>query len=150
MDREYPGSKFILTVREKEDWTNKWAEIFPESSMDQNSFSKYKLLLNRKINNSGGIINFLKKAKSYKYLLEMPHRVRRIEFFRIAAYGMINLNNRERMSYVYDLHIKNVKEYFKDRPEDLLIMNIFEGDGWEKLCCFLSKPVPDIPFPHKK
>lgn len=22
------------------------------------------------------------------------------------------------------------------------------GDGWEPLCKFLGKPVPDVPFPH--
>jgi len=41
---------------------------------------------------------------------------------------------------------REVREYFKDRPDDLLIMRI--TDGWEKLCQFLNKPVPQEEFPH--
>ena len=44
---------------------------------------------------------------------------------------------------------KQITEYFKDRPSQLLIMNIIEGDGWEKLCDFLNKPIPNKCFPHK-
>ena len=44
---------------------------------------------------------------------------------------------------------EQIVEYFKDRPSQLLIMNIMEGDGWEKLCNFLNKPVPNKRFPHK-
>jgi len=31
-------------------------------------------------------------------------------------------------------------------PERLLVYNL--GDGWEPLCRFLSKPVPDTPYPN--
>jgi len=35
-------------------------------------------------------------------------------------------------------------------PKDkLLIMNLEHGDGWDELCQFLERPVPDCPFPHK-
>lgn len=47
----------------------------------------------------------------------------------------------------YARHISNVRSYFNNRPNDLLVMNIPAGDGWEKLCPFLGKPVPDRPFP---
>ncbi|NOQ16180.1 MAG: hypothetical protein GQ581_03900 [Methyloprofundus sp.] len=40
-----------------------------------------------------------------------------------------------------------VKAYFKDRSDDLLILNVINGEGWEKLCPFLDKPTPTIPFP---
>ena len=46
-------------------------------------------------------------------------------------------------------HYNERKKYFKDRPDDLLVMNICNGEGWEKLCSFLNKPVPDVPFPKK-
>jgi len=42
---------------------------------------------------------------------------------------------------------KEIKEYFKDRPNDLLVMDICKGEGWEKLCPFLGKPIPNKPFP---
>jgi hypothetical protein len=41
-----------------------------------------------------------------------------------------------------------VREYFKDRPNDLLVMNICAGEGWEKLCPFLELPIPNKPFPY--
>ncbi len=49
----------------------------------------------------------------------------------------------------YDKHNWDVVEYFQSRPSDLLIMRITDGDGWEKLCSFLERPVPGVPFPHR-
>lgn len=48
----------------------------------------------------------------------------------------------------FENHNTNVMTYFKDRPDDLLVIDITEGDGWGKLCSFLDKPIPDKPFPH--
>jgi hypothetical protein len=44
-------------------------------------------------------------------------------------------------------HIEGVKNYFKERPEDLLIIDIIGGEGYEKLCPFLGKKIPQKPFP---
>jgi hypothetical protein len=43
----------------------------------------------------------------------------------------------------------NIKIYFssRERSSDLLVMNICGGDGWEKLCPFLKKPIPYQKFP---
>lgn len=49
----------------------------------------------------------------------------------------------------YRRHDREVKEYFKDRSDELLLMNFEEGDGWEKLCPFLGLEVPQAPFPHE-
>jgi hypothetical protein len=48
----------------------------------------------------------------------------------------------------YERHNREVQEYFKDRPDDLLIMDFSSGDGWEKLCPFLNKKILRIKFPH--
>jgi hypothetical protein len=45
-------------------------------------------------------------------------------------------------------HMRDVKAYFAERPGKLLVVNWARGDGWEELCGFLGKPVPDLPFPH--
>jgi hypothetical protein len=47
----------------------------------------------------------------------------------------------------YHRHNAEVWEYFKHRPGDLLTYHI--GDGWEKLCRFLDRPVPKVPYPHE-
>ena len=50
---------------------------------------------------------------------------------------------------VYREHIAGVREYFRDRPDDLLEIDWSKGDGWEKLCPFLGKAIPDQSIPHE-
>ena len=69
------------------------------------------------------------------------------EFISAVVYGTLSFN-RERFSYVYDLHLKNALDYFKNREEDFLVLDICGGEGWESLCCFLGMSVPNQPFPH--
>ncbi len=47
----------------------------------------------------------------------------------------------------YQRFVDGVLAHFKDRPQDLLVLDVAGGDGWEKLCAFLDKPVPEMPFP---
>lgn len=49
---------------------------------------------------------------------------------------------------VYQKHNQEVIEYFKNRPDDLLIIDFTKGDNWEKLCFFLNEDVPNKAFPH--
>ncbi len=49
---------------------------------------------------------------------------------------------------LYHQHHKSVKDYFKNRPNDILEFNLFEGDGWEKLCGFLNIDQPPVTFPY--
>ena len=42
-----------------------------------------------------------------------------------------------------------LREYFKDRPTDLLVLDITSGEGFENLCRFLDKPVIDEPLPRR-
>ena len=48
----------------------------------------------------------------------------------------------------YQMRNKKLKEYFKNRENQFLIMDITAGDGYEKLCPFLGLPVLNEPFPH--
>ena len=49
---------------------------------------------------------------------------------------------------IYNNHNKEVINYFKDRPDDLLVIDFTKGDKWGKLCSFLGKDIPNTPFPH--
>lgn len=49
---------------------------------------------------------------------------------------------------VFANHNREVMAYFRDRPAVLLVLDFTKGDGWPELCSFLSKPVPQAPFPH--
>lgn len=69
--------------------------------------------------------------------------------FRHWIYGKGNPRGNESVYLErYRRHNQQVKVYFKERPDDLLILDFEEGDGWEKLCRFLKKPVPEERFPH--
>jgi hypothetical protein len=118
-DKQYPGSKFILTVRDKEEWL-------------------------------GSCSRHWYNRPAFKDVEDPDEEVhlRMRQFLRAAVYGCYNFDP-DRFSFVYDQHIRQVMEYFKDRPEDLLILDICSGEGFEKLAGFLDRPVPAEPFPHK-
>ncbi len=68
------------------------------------------------------------------------------EYLRHDLYGS-NIPNRELNIAAFRDFNQSVIEYFRHRPEDLLVMNIVEGEGWESLCTFLNQPIPDLAFP---
>lgn len=106
LDEVFPGSKFILTIRDVDDWLR---------SMER----------------------WLDRARRpNEFMLQM----------RLVVYGIVTFH-RSRLKYVYEEHVSAVQHYFRERPGDLLIMNICAGESWEKLCPFLKKPVPSAPFP---
>lgn len=49
---------------------------------------------------------------------------------------------------IYKQHNKEVREYFKSRPGDLLEMDLADGKGWKEICEFLDQPIPRTPFPR--
>lgn len=110
LDKAFPGSKFILTVRDEKAWLRSaWFHIkrYPAKDKDPVELRLRKDLF--------GTTGFCKKSF-------------------LAAYRK---------------HTEDVKGYFSDRPEDLLVMDICGGDGWDKLCPFLHKVKPHAPFPRK-
>lgn len=53
----------------------------------------------------------------------------------------------------YDNHCGEIREFFSDKPNQFLEMNLFEGDGWKKLCGFLGircSRIKKTPFPNVK
>ena len=46
-------------------------------------------------------------------------------------------------------HDAEVRDWFRSRPESLLVVDWEAGDGWERLCGFLGVPAPAHPFPHE-
>jgi len=110
IDRDYPGPRFILTVREMGPWLTS-------------------------IENNGNALR--------------EHRVRlpAVPVLHETLYGTATFD-REAYAAAHLRHVREVREYFADRPGDLLVMDVCAGDGWETLCPFLGRPVPDRPFPR--
>lgn len=67
---------------------------------------------------------------------------------RLYIYGKAYpVGNEEIFLARYRKHNADVIEYFKNRPDDLLILNLGHENPWVALCKFLNKPIPDRPFP---
>jgi hypothetical protein len=103
IDERYPGSQFILTLRDSESWIKSQVKHFGSSKTPM---------------------------RTWIYGVGCP------------------LGNEDTYVNRFESHNIGVQEYFKDRPEDLLIIDLSEGNCWEKLCPFLGLAIPDIPFPH--
>lgn len=103
LDRKYPGSKFVFTMRDTQAWINSQVKHFGTTETPM---------------------------RRWIYGVGCPQ------------------GNEDIYTRVYDQHNRDVLAHFRDRPDDLLVLNLADGDGWEKLCPFLDRPVPDVPFPH--
>jgi hypothetical protein len=102
LDRKFPGSKFILTLRPSDEWIRSVVNHFSEK--------------------------------------EMPMRE--------WIYGVGHPKGNEDVYIArYERHNREVLEYFKDRSEQLLVLNITAGEGWTKLCPFLGEHIPSVGFP---
>jgi hypothetical protein len=67
---------------------------------------------------------------------------------RRALYGCDRFEE-ELFRAAYDRHDSNVRKYFENRMQDLLVIDICapDTDRWQKICTFLRRPVPKIAFP---
>jgi len=65
----------------------------------------------------------------------------------LQIYGS-DLFDEEGFASAHDRHTADVRAYFDGRT-DYLEIAITKGEGWEKLCPFLGKAVPDEPFPRE-
>lgn len=141
-DRVYPGSKFILTFREKESWLRRMREI--NAGWKKYGHKNFIMKYGQRFIEDWRFY----KLGSFKSVFSRMLHDEAIEFTRVATYGGLYFLDEERLSYVYDTHHKNVLEYFKDRTQDLLVIKITGGEGWDVLCPFVGKPVPSVAFPN--
>jgi hypothetical protein len=121
LEKEYPNALFILTRRDKREWLDAMRKHwYKRPAFDE------------KRDNDPETAVFMKMRR----------------FLRAAMYGTY-VYQRKRMSHVYDEHYAAVERFFSgEKAHKLLKFNIFEGDGWEKLCAFLGQPVPREEFVH--
>ncbi|WP_146166703.1 sulfotransferase family protein [Streptosporangium nondiastaticum] len=123
LDLLWPGAKFVLTVREEESWLRSCRRHWE-----------------RPIGNKTGNEIGNKAALGEHY----PDLQR---FLRSAVYGC-HAFHRERFLRVARRHTAEVLRHFAGRDGDLLVLDITDGQGYERLAPFLGLPVPDEPFPH--
>ncbi len=68
------------------------------------------------------------------------------KMYRKIIYGTTDPLEISVLSEVYDKQYKMI--FDKVDKLDYIIMNICNGDGWEKLCSFLGDDIPSAEFPH--
>jgi hypothetical protein len=110
LDERYPGSKFVLTVRDVDSWIASVRRHWAEWQITDDPVGRYRQML------------------------------------RLAMYGIHGFAT-SRMRHVYQTHVRNVRWYFRGRPDDLLVLDVCAAEGWETLCPFLSKRKPSCLFP---
>jgi hypothetical protein len=125
MDAAYPGSKFILTVR-----------VTPEQWYE--SITSF----HRRITGASGQRPSVEDLRNYKggWLLESQKHI----------YGVDESNLYDQVIFKkhYIDHNAAVMDYFKHRPEDLLVLNLSAPDAMERICNFLGKRFAGQKLPH--
>ena len=89
-----------------------------------------------------------KWLKSCEHFFHHNEPDRLAQLNRLMCYGTVPFD-KDRFEAAYQSHLVGVQAYFANRPNDLLVMNIASGEGWEKLCAFLGKAIPNVPFPRE-
>lgn len=84
------------------------------------------------------------KKQFTKRMVEMQNEATRQ--LHTDLYGCFEFDSDKYVSG-YDRFMSGVLNYFKDRPQDLLVIDICGGENWAQLCSFLGKPIPHAPFP---
>jgi hypothetical protein len=103
-DQWYPGSKFILTVRDSHSWWKSFANYFRD---------EHKPL--------------------FKYM-----------------YGFDNpIGHKDVFIKHFEDHNRKVVDYFKNRPSDLLVIEISGSDALQKTTAFLNRTTSYSLMPHK-
>ncbi|MCW9709138.1 sulfotransferase [Fodinibius salsisoli] len=129
LDHEFPNSKFILTVRDNpEQWYN--------------SLIKFHAKLwgkDGRIPNKEDLINDTKFYKGYRWEKNRIHFNTPID----------DLYNKDILIESYKRHNKNVRDYFRHRPDDLLVLNVANDGSYQKLCDFLDVKSEWQDFPWK-
>ena len=115
-----PGSKFILTVRNPESWYRSF----------ENLITKFD--------------------KNLETALESYHAQRfgSAYFFRHLFHIETMSGSRQTIIENFNAHNAAAREFFADKPDRFLELDITKGEGWHTLCSFLGKDVPDRQFPH--
>jgi hypothetical protein len=130
MDKAFPGSKFILSVRDNAD---QWYRSL--TRFHAKKFGK------------GGRIPTAEDLKAATYVI--PGMM----YDLVGVYGTSDENpyNEEVMKAQYEKHNQDVIEHFKDRPDDLLVINVAEKDAYIKFCKFIGQsPIYDtFPWENK-
>lgn len=127
VDRAFPNSKFILTVRDS-------AEEWFESLVRFHT----KLIGKGRLPTAGDLQSFDYNGVGW---LWRAHTL---------IFGVDETTLYDRALYLphYEAHINMVRDYFQQRPGDLLVVNLTDTQAMEELCHFLGADLGNRVMPH--
>lgn len=131
LDQAFPGSKFILTQRDSaEQWYNSLVRFQTKKFGVEGNLPTKQDLIKANYRFKG----FVYKTKNLYY-----------------GVSDNDLYNKEKLINYYNTHNSLVKEYFRFRPHDLLVLNVSNKGSYQQLCEFLGKqPLYDnFPWENK-
>ena len=133
----------------KNDWNKVLRMLEGFDAVEDTPWYKVYKELDQHLPNSKFILTYREPESWYKSVSRHIGDLRDAQHEWIYGRGKgLPKDHKENTLKVYTDHITEVKEYFKDRPEDLLIIDFTKGDQWEPICTFLGLPIPNAPFPH--
>jgi hypothetical protein len=115
LDAAYPGSKFVLTLRDEQSWLRSVRNHYDPA-----------------------------KNPQQRYWAKDPFT----NIIHSKLYGTTKFDPEVALR-VYREHNAAVREYFADRPGDLIVLDMSDGYEWEKLCSVIPAPMPSCPYPKK-
>jgi hypothetical protein len=119
---QYPDAHYILTIREPEKWYKSFEKMITRFDPDLNkAFDTFYA------NGRYGTPYF------FKHIFGIE-----------TMYG-----SKDKMIAYYNEYNKDVIAFFKESKKDLLVVDLTDGEGWDKICPFLEKQKPLVPFPHE-
>lgn len=129
LDKAYPGSKFILTVRDN-----------PEQWYQSITRFHAKRFGNGRIPSVEDLQNATYVRKGFMYNTVRLHGTPDSDPY-----------NKEIMIAHYERHNQSVLEYFKDRPSDLLVINVADKGAYRKFVDFVGvqSRFEDFPWENK-
>lgn len=127
LDRAFPGSLFILSVRDNaEQWCGSITRFHGKL------FGKDGRVPTREDLENSTYISKGRVAETMKAVFNTP---------------VDDPYNREVLIEVYNRHLHDVTEYFKGRPDDLLVLNVANPSDYSRLCDFIGKAPLRTEFP---
>lgn len=127
LDQNFPNAKFILSIRDSpEQWYNSLIKFHSKLWADGINQPTIADLKNAKYRYKG----FAYEA--HKVIFKTPDE---------------DPYNKEILIDYYNNHNYQVKEYFRSRPEKLLVINVSNDNDYLRLCDFLNKQPLHKTFP---
>ncbi|NNL58141.1 MAG: hypothetical protein HKP31_01530 [Nitrosopumilus sp.] len=118
---KYPNAKFIHTQREVDEW-----------------YISLEKMLTKFDSNLETALNTFHKMGRYGA----------VYYFK-KEFNTETLNNKKEVFIErYNKTNDDIRIFFNATNISYLSINIIQGEGWEKLCSFLNKEIPEVNFPH--